>query len=285
VIQEPLFIGIKRIPNGNFSRLLFDYAKPGDILVTPGAAGVFTLPDDISNYRQLFFFAAGSGIIPMFSLIKTLLYSRPSTKLVLIYSNKSVVLATFYQELNRLQAQFPDNLHIEFLFSNTEDLFRARLHADLVSVFLETLAINSLDSCLYYICGPEAYMRFCTFILQGYHIPAENIKKEIFHTARPAARIEPPDKSAYRVAITKGNTEYDLEVQYPTTILQAARKHGIDISYSCEVGRCGNCMATCTRGKVWMSYNEVLTERELAKGLILTCTGYPVGGDVSIRVE
>jgi ring-1,2-phenylacetyl-CoA epoxidase subunit PaaE len=284
-IHEPLFIGIKRIPNGNFSRLLFDYAKPGDVLVTPGAAGVFTLPDNISNYRQIFFFAAGSGIIPILSLIKTILHLHPFVKIVLVYSNKSLALTAFYRELNQLQAQFPGNLHIEFLFSNTEDLFRARLHADLVSVFLESLAIDSLDKCLYYTCGPEAYMRFCTFILHGYHIPAENIKKEIFYTARPAARIEPPDKSAYRVFVTKGDKEYDIEVQYPTTILQAARKNEIDISYSCEVGRCGNCVATCTSGKVWMSYNEVLTERELAKGLILTCTGYPVGGDVSIRVE
>jgi ring-1,2-phenylacetyl-CoA epoxidase subunit PaaE len=282
---EPLYIGIKRIPNGNFSRILFDYAKPGDILRTTGAAGVFILPNDVNSYRQLFFFAAGSGIIPIFSLIKTLLISHPFTKIVLVYSNKSVALAVFYIELNELQSQYPENLHIEFLFSNTEDLFRARLHADLVSLYLETLAIDALDRCLYYICGPEAYMRFCTFILHGHHIPRENIKKEIFHTARPASRIEPPDKSAYTVSILKGSDEYNVEVQYPTTILQAARKQGINIPYSCEVGRCGNCMATCTSGKVWMSYNEVLTDRELAKGLILTCTGYPVGGHVEIRVD
>ena len=103
--------------------------------------------------------------------------------------------------------------------------------------------------------------------------------------ARPAPRIEPPDKSAYMVSILKGTYEYNVEVQYPKTILQAAREKGIDIPYSCEVGRCGNCMATCTSGKVWMGYNEVLTERELAKGLILTCTGYPVGGDVKIKID
>lgn len=284
VIPEPLFIGIKRIPNGNFSRMLFDHARPGDVLLTPGAGGVFTLPDDIASYQQLFFFAAGSGIIPIYSLIKTALRSYPSIKLVLVYSNRSLAKTVFYKELNDLQKHYPNNLHVEFLFSNTEDLFRARLHADLMSLYLERLAIVPLDKSLYYICGPEAYMRFCTFILAGHRISADKIKREIFHTARPVARIEPPDKSAYKVSIINDETEFNVTVQYPTTILQAARKQGIDIPYSCEVGRCGNCIATCLRGKVWMSHNEVLTERELAKGLILTCTGFPVGGDVGIKV-
>lgn len=285
VLDEPLYIGIKRIPNGTFSRKLFDTAKRGDILTTAGVGGVFTLPDEIQRYRQIFFFAAGSGIIPIYSLIKTLLHSYPFTRIVLIYSNRSISKTVFYEELKNLQASYPDKLHIEFLFSNTEDLFRARLHADLVALYLDTLVVDDLNNCLYYTCGPEAYMRFCTFVLQGYNIPSKNIKKEIFHTARPISRIEPPDKAAHHVSIRKGHTEYDVQVQFPTTILQAARKLGIDIPYSCEVGRCGNCMAICVQGKVWMSYNEVLTERELARGLILTCTGYPVGGDARIQVE
>ena len=285
VLGEPLYIGIKRIPNGNFSRKLFDYAKPGDTLTTAGVGGVFTLPDEIQVYRQFFFFAAGSGIIPIYSLVKTLLHSYPFIKIVLIYSNRSVAKTVFYKELSNLQASYPDNLHIEFLFSNTEDLFRARLHADLVALYLDTLAVDDLKNCLYYTCGPEAYMRFCTFVLHGYNISPENIKKEIFHTSRPLSRIEPPDKAAHHVFIRKGQTEYKVKVQFPTTILQAARKFGIDMPYSCEVGRCGNCMAICVQGKVWMSYNEVLTERELGKGLILTCTGFPIGGDASIQVE
>lgn len=282
LLPEPLFIGIKRIENGTVSRRLFDQAKPGDGLYTPGAAGVFTLPDNIQSYRQIFFFAAGSGIIPIYSLIKTLLYSDAGIKIVLIYSNKSVPLTVFYNELNELQSRFGKKLHIEFLFSNMEDLFRARLHAELVDLYLETLAIDDLNNCLYYLCGPEAYMRFCTFVLHGHNISSVNIKKEIFHTSRPSVNIEPPDQSSHKVTIHFAGKKYGLEVKYPVTILQAARKRGLDLPYSCEVGRCGNCMAKCLDGKVWMSYNEVLTERELQKGLILTCTGFPVEGDVSI---
>ena len=284
LLPEPLFIGVKRIPNGNFSRKLFDQGKPGDVLITTGAGGVFVLPDDIQLYRQIFFFAAGSGIVPIYSLIKTLLHSAPHVHLVLIYSNKSTGKTAFFNPLNELQAKFPSQFHIEFLFSNTENLLRARLHADLVGIFLETLSKDQPDKSLYYICGPESYMRFCTFVLQSHRIPATNIRKEIFHTNRPITRIEPPDKAAHTATVITGGKAHAFTVQYPTTILQAARRQGLYLPFSCEVGRCGNCMAKCVKGRVWMSYNEVLTERDLEKGLVLTCTGFPASGVVLLQV-
>lgn len=285
VMNEPLSIGVKRIPNGTFSRKLFDHSRPGDALVTAGVGGVFTLPDDIHLYKQVFFFAAGSGIIPIYSLVKTILYSHPHIEVILIYSNSSIEKTVFYKSLNSLKHSFPRNLHIEFLFSNAGDLFKAHLHANLIELYLQLFSTDSLDKSLYYICGPEAYMRLCTFTLQGYFVPAHQIKKEIFHTDRPAVKIEPPDKSSHKVVIVTNEHEYTIEVQYPATILQAAKSRGIDLPYSCEVGRCGNCIATCTKGKVWMSYNEVLTDKDISHGLILTCTGFPVDGDVVVSFK
>jgi ferredoxin-NADP reductase len=87
VLHEPLGIGVKRIGNGLFSRYLIDQAKPGDQLLTSGVGGLFTLPDQVQDYRQVFFFAAGSGITPILSLLKTVLYAHPLLKAVLIYSN------------------------------------------------------------------------------------------------------------------------------------------------------------------------------------------------------
>jgi ring-1,2-phenylacetyl-CoA epoxidase subunit PaaE len=78
---------------------------------------------------------------------------------------------------------------------------------------------------------------------------------------------------------------YQLKVQYPDSILQAAKKESISLPYSCEVGRCGNCAAKCIKGKVWLSYNEVLTEKDIQKGLTLTCVGHPVGGDVILKIQ
>ena len=74
-------------------------------------------------------------------------------------------------------------------------------------------------------------------------------------------------------------------INYPDSILQAAKKTGISLPYSCEAGRCGSCVAKCTKGNVWHSYNEVLTEKELQQGLVLTCVGHPVEGDVELRID
>ncbi len=96
---------------------------------------------------------------------------------------------------------------------------------------------------------------------------------------------EPPDKEKHAVTIHLGKQKIALHVQYPTTILAAAKAKNIELPYSCEAGRCGACAATCTRGKVWMSRNEVLTDRELEQGRVLTCTAYPVSEDVALRIN
>ena len=92
----------------------------------------------------------------------------------------------------------------------------------------------------------------------------------------------PPDKATHQVKIEQGEQKYTLPVNYPDSILKAAQKKGIQLPYSCEVGRCGNCVAKSVQGTVWHSYNEVLTDKDLEQGLVLTCVGHPVGGDVKL---
>ena len=285
IIDEALSIGIRRIINGNFSRKMFDYARVGHELMTLGAGGVFTLPDDIQNHKQVFFFAAGSGIIPIYSLLKTVLHSSSDIRAILLYSNSTSTATLFYQSLLALKTKFPGQFEVEFLFSNSVDLNKARLHTDLISMYLKLYNKDRLENSLYYVCGPQSYMRMCIFSLHGMHIPPVNIKKEIFYTSIPIHKREPPDKAPHEVSIVMKDEKHKVDVRYPTTILQAAKNKGIVLPYSCEVGRCGNCMATCIKGNIWMSYNEVLTEKELSKGLILTCTGFPVHSDAVISFD
>lgn len=281
--NEPLSIGVKRIENGLFSRKLVDEIKPGNTLYSIGSGGFFTLPENLSLYKQLFFFAAGSGITPVYSLIKEVLGMQVPTQLVLIYSNASKEKTAFYGELNEWQKQFPRRLHIEYLFSNDRDLFRARLHKELLKTLLHSLSANSLADNLYYICGPEAYIRMCTFTLIENHIPAGHIKKEDFAIIpRRISTAAIPDKETHLVRLHTETDDLSFEVPYPDSILQAAKKRNILLPYSCETGRCGSCVATCISGKIWHSYNEVLTEKELAQGLVLTCVGHPVGGDAEL---
>jgi ring-1,2-phenylacetyl-CoA epoxidase subunit PaaE len=95
----------------------------------------------------------------------------------------------------------------------------------------------------------------------------------------------PPDTDQHLVTLKINGTERAISVQYPETILEGAKREGIMLPYSCEAGKCGTCVASCTHGRVWMSYNEVLVEKELLHGRVLTCTGYAVGGDVTIDYD
>lgn len=283
-IDAAAAITLKRVPNGLFSRYLTDQVQPGTVLTAIEPAGFFTLPENVQTYKQVFFFAAGIGITPVFSLLKKLLHTQPHTSAVLFYSNRSVTDTVFYRELEALQQQYAGRLHIVYLFSTARDLKRARLGKGLVPELLDEYVQPPGAQQLYYICGPYEYMRMVLLALEERNIPAHQVKKENFVTTTPRPRLTPPDTDAHTVHIQMGKDAYSFTAQYPQTILQAAKKSGITLPYSCAAGQCGTCVATCTRGKVWMSYNEVLTDAEIAKGRILTCTGFAIDGDVDIRI-
>jgi ring-1,2-phenylacetyl-CoA epoxidase subunit PaaE len=283
-LNEPLSIAVKRIDNGFFSRKLVDRMKVGDKVLTIGAAGFFRLPENIKSFTSIFFFAAGSGIAPILSLTKTVLNLYPDIFIFLIYSNPSIETTAFYDELKSLEHHHPNQLHIDFLFSSEADLRKARLNRELL---LEFLTINRFDrnKTLFYTCGPENYMRMIIFLLLEEGFPKGNIKKEDFNPGnKKLLPRNPPDKNTYRVSLDLYGTSYQFPVSYPDSILQAAKKLKLNLPYSCETGKCGSCAAICKSGKIWLSNNEVLTEKDLAQGLILTCTGHPQMGDVVLEI-
>src|SRR4029077_15277066 len=143
--------------------------------------------------------------------------------------------------LNELEQKFKQRFHIKFLFSNIVELARARLHRNLLLQFLDELSITGYAATLFYICGPESYMRLCTYTLQENDVPKNNIKREDFviNAIRKRDAL-PPDKSSHTVSIELDNNKYSFKVNYPDSILQAAKRSNISLPYSCEAGRCGS---------------------------------------------
>ncbi|QJX45658.1 ferredoxin--NADP reductase [Hymenobacter taeanensis] len=284
-VDSGLTITLRRVANGLFSRWLIDEAAVGDEVLTLGAGGLFTLPTHSEvAYEQLLLFAAGSGITPVFSLLKSVLHTQPEVRVLLIYSNRTPEDAIFGRELRKMAARYPGRLHVEFLFSNYPDLARARLYKDLLVTLVQQHATTTPARMLAYVCGPLDYMRMCTYGLHALGLSADRIRRENFvppPSTRPAL---PPDTATRTVEVEVGGHTHRLPVAFPDTILRAARKQGLTLPYSCEAGVCGNCVARCVSGHVWLSYNEVLTERDLAQGLTLTCVGHPVGGNVRLLV-
>lgn len=282
---QRLAFTVKRIDNGAYSRWLTDKLQVGDVLDTTGVAGLFTLPRDISHTDQLWFFAAGIGITPVISLVETALRQYPDKTVTLIYSNRSNGEAVFADRIEKLKAAYPGQFEVEWLFSNAQQLDRARLNKALVRVLLNEYSRTEKDRMLFYTCGPHDYMRMVIYALEESGVSSDQIRREHFNmNARPPVVATPPDTDAHLVTIITDAEQHTITCTYPDTILKAAKKAGIALPYSCEAGRCGSCAARCTSGKVWHEYNEVLMDMDLQHGSILTCTGYPIGGDIIIEV-
>ena len=281
--NEPLTVTVKRVPNGEVSRMFIDRLKVGDILITAGSSGMFVLPQQPDQYGTYIFFAAGSGITPIFSLIKTLLSASRTSRAILIYSNRNTAETIFYKELKILQQDNQERLEIHFLYSMSDDLSRSRLTPVLLENFLIPLRA-SFSSIMFYICGPADYMRMIYFTMMSIGIEARQVKREIFFVQQPSVIPVPDDTNKHQVTVLSDSREYVFDVKYPSSILKTARALNIPLTFSCETGQCGTCVATCLRGEVWMSRNEILLSEELEKGKILTCTGYPVNGDIVIRI-
>ena len=129
-------------------------------------------------------------------------------------------------------------------------------------------------------------MRMCTFVLNEMNVASENIRRENFLVAQPPPAVSlPPDRDTYTALIHFRGNNYSFAVHFPDSILQAAKKAAVALPYSCETGRCANCLARSIKGSIWLSHNEVLTEKEMANGLTLTCVGHPVGGDVELVIQ
>ncbi len=285
VLKEPLSITVKYIENGIYSRELIERAKVGDILEAAGVSGLFVLPKNLETINQVFFFAAGSGITPIFSLIKTILHQETQLKISLIYSNQNQESTIFYQQLMSLQKQFSSRFKINFLFSNAPIISEARLSNFMIAAWMQELSVQEKYSTLFYVCGPLEYKDTVIISLLSEGIPKVNIKKENFAHYQAPSKLQPPDTDAHIVSIWIGNEKKQFKVQYPISILEQAKINGLTLPYSCASGQCGSCVATCVSGKVWMQYNEVLTDKELADGLMLPCTSFPIGGDVELSYD
>lgn len=260
----------------------------GDIIEALEPNGLFVYKVDQNLRRTVFFFAAGVGITPVFSIIKTALLEETHSKLILIYSSRSADETLFYKELNELEARYPKRLKIIYVSSHSKNLLYARLNVFLIEKLISQYLEFDPTDALFYTCGPIDYMVTCRIkILElGYSI--SQIKRETFVLPEDEAddddmtEKEKGDTSTYTVTLNNKGVINHIAVPYHRTILQEALLNNIDIPYSCRAGICSTCTASCTSGHVRMDYNEVLMDDEIAAGRVLVCTGHPTENDTTI---
>lgn len=276
--ENQLAITVKRIANGEISRFMVSKVKPGDILNAVEPAGRFTVAD-FSEPKDIVFFAAGSGIVPIFSQLKYILAREGESKLTLFYSSQNQSSILFANAMTELQNRHPARLNIIHLLSsegkrlnnvNVEQLVRQHVQLD-------------LNKAEFYLCGPFAYMRMVRLTLLFMGIDNARIRKENFVLETVAVTTGYINYPPRYIRIKFNNELHDLMVGENQTILQAALQNKLQLPYSCRAGICSACTATCTSGKIDMPVNDVLTDLDLSHGLVLTCTGHPVSDDVVIE--
>jgi ferredoxin-NADP reductase len=276
--EELLAITVKRIANGEISRFMLTKVKIGDIINAVEPAGRFIIAD-FEAPKDLIMFAAGSGVVPMFSQIKYILAREGDSFITLIYSSQDQASVLFADELDALLNKHPDRLKIIHLLSSEGN----RLNNITVEELVEQNTRFELNKAAFYICGPFVYMRMVRLTLLYMGLDNSQIRKENFvlDTVPVASGYitYPPQK----IRIRFNNELHDLVVGENQTILQAALQNNIALPYSCRAGICSACTAKCVSGKVDMAVNDVLTDLDLSHGLVLTCTGHPVSDDVVIE--
>lgn len=276
--EAQLAITVKRIANGEISRFMLTKVKPGDILQAVEPAGRFTA-SDFAAAKDIVFFAAGSGVVPVFSQLKYILSRDGESKLTLFYSSQNRTSILFADSLDQLQKQHPERLKIIHLLSNEGMRLNNVNTEQLVKRFVQF----DLSKADFYLCGPFAYMRMVRLTLLFMGIDNARIRKENFVLETVPVSEGYISYPPRYVRIKFNNEVHDLMVGENQTILQAALQNNLQLPYSCRVGICSACTATCVSGRIEMAVNDVLTDLDLSHGLVLTCTGHPVSDDVVIE--
>lgn len=285
-----LRVGIRLLPGGAFSGWAAEHLREGQTLQVMPPQGRFTLTPDPASQRHVLFIAAGSGITPMLSLIKSLLGREPLTRCTLVYGNRRVATMMFKEELEDLKDRHLQRFTLLPVFSReTQDapLFNGRLDEARIAEFLRTLVpADTVDEA--FVCGPAGMLDGAVAALAGAGLAAERIHVERFGdvTAAAAHHVEEGDADHARVTLVIDGLARQVEFRLSDpSILDAARRTGLDVPYACKAGVCSTCKGKLLDGQVRMDRNFALNEAEVAQGFVLCCQAHPTTPSVTITLD
>lgn len=289
-----LRVGVRKVPGGVFSTWVHDTLKAGQALQVIPPQGHFTLPEPAAQGRHVVGIAAGSGITPMLSIMKSLLAHEPASRFTLIYGNRSQKSTMFKEELEDLKNRYMSRLVLHHVFSREHmdaALNAGRLDRDKLGLFLRTLVpAAGIDEVL--VCGPHGLNDEAQAALEAAGVPAECVHIERFGVPAaspgqaPAHDVKPGDAEQAKVVIIRDGLQREIEFRKSDpSILDAASAAGLEVPFSCKSGVCCTCRAKVLEGQVRMDRNFSLDKAELAAGFVLTCQSHPLTERVVISFD
>ncbi|KAF2518970.1 2Fe-2S iron-sulfur cluster binding domain-containing protein [Flavobacterium salilacus subsp. salilacus] len=281
-----LRVAIKATTSGGFSSFANENLAVGDMMEVGTPEGKFTFepkPERQSNYAA---FAAGSGITPILAIIHSVLQGEPKSTFVLVYGNKTPEDTIFHQLLHDMQLEYVGRFFVHFVYSKAraEDALFGRIERSTVNFVIKNKH-KEKEFAKFYLCGPEEMIKTVSEVLKESNIPEKDIKFELFSTPIAEKKIEENLDGHTKITVLVDDEEMTFDMSQKMTILDAALKQGIDAPYSCQGGICSSCMARITKGSAEMKKNAILTDGEIAEGLILTCQAHPTSSEIYIDYD
>ena len=295
VSDDDLRVAIKRIPGGLFSSFANEQLKAGDTLEVMPPAGHFSIQLDPARAGNYLAVAAGSGITPIMSIVKTTLETEPDSRFTLIYGNRSSASTIFREQLEDLKNQYLERLNLIFVFSREQqdiDLYNGRIDAAKCdALFSRWVDVPNLDAA--FICGPVEMTEAVRDALRRHDLIAERIHFELFTAGNAGAEKRAAREAAARtsgavsqVTVTSDGRSMSFELARNTqNLLDAGNAHGMDLPYSCKAGVCSTCKCKVVEGEVEMDANFALEDYEVAAGYVLSCQAFPVSDKVVLDFD
>ena len=278
-------VAIKKAENGLFSTYANTRFEVGNSLEVMGPEGNFTLDLNRKNQKKYVFFAAGSGITPVISLVKAIIYEEPDSSIVLFYGNKTFSSIIFYEELQRMKNEYADRFQIHYFFTEekmNDEMYCGRLDVSKCEILSQKMLLQIDETDEFLLCGPEKMIFDLSDMLKTHGVQKEQIHFELFESAagNVLKHKEPtthsPDEDMSEVTITLDGESYVLQIPYnDQPIIEYVLDAGYPAPFSCLGGVCCSCRAKLLEGEVEMMANFALEDDEVEEGYRLTCQSLP----------
>ena len=283
-----LTVAVKSVDGGTFSVYANTELKAGDTIEVAEPNGRFVFEPNEAKTRTVAAFAAGSGITPVLSIAKTLLEEEQFSNFILVYGNKSSEDTMFFADLVEMQAKYGNRFHVHFIYSQSreEGALLGRIEKSTVNLMVKN-KYQGVNIESFYLCGPEAMIYTVKDTLVENGIKEKAIFFELF-TAPVVAENENlvEDLSGNtKIKVLVDDEEFEFEMSKEQSILEATLKQDIDAPYSCQGGICSSCIARLTEGEAKMRQNNILTDNEVAEGLVLTCQAHPTSATIVVDYD
>jgi ring-1,2-phenylacetyl-CoA epoxidase subunit PaaE len=284
-----LRVVVKHLPGGVFGTLANTTLAVGDVLDTLAPMGRFTVAVDPAVSRRFLGLAAGSGIGPVMSVMRSVLAGEAGSDFTLVYGNRTASSTIFRDALCDLKDQHLSRLTLIHLFSR-EQQATPLLNGRLTDEKLGELASALLDIPSYdhaFVCGPEPMTVLLRDTLRSLGMPAERVHMELFgvHGAPGPDVAAVAGEHDVRLTVTLSGTTSTIATNRSATVLDAVAAAGMDAPYSCTGGVCATCRAKVLAGSVEMKVNYALEPWELDAGFVLTCQSQPTSDEVTVDYD